>query len=205
MKKALRKPPPFRAIVVAGVGLAFATLVRPALADPVHTGTVELGKSTLFYRDAGKGHPVVFVHALLTDSRTWDDQLLGLSDRRRLLAPDLSGQGFSSPWHADKISSEAYADELLEFIDAMKLREPADLVGLSGGGSSGPSIANRRYSLVASMQIRNLTNHNNPGPIIGNITSPLFGQANQPARSGGGIFSESANNRRLELQIRFTF
>lgn len=134
MKKALRKPPPFRAIVVAGVGLAFATLVRPALADPVHTGTVELGKSTLFYRDAGKGHPVVFVHALLTDSRTWDDQLLGLSDRRRLLAPDLSGQGFSSPWHADKISSEAYADELLEFIDAMKLREPADLVGLSGGG-----------------------------------------------------------------------
>lgn len=74
-----------------------------------------------------------------------------------------------------------------------------------GGGSSGPSIANRRYSLVASMQIRNLTNHNNPGPIIGNITSPLFGQANQPAGSGGGIFSESANNRRLELQIRFTF
>jgi hypothetical protein len=55
------------------------------------------------------------------------------------------------------------------------------------------------------MQIRNLTNHNNPGPIIGNITSPLFGLANQPAGSGGGVFSESANNRRLELQTRFTF
>jgi hypothetical protein len=55
------------------------------------------------------------------------------------------------------------------------------------------------------MQIRNITNHNNPGPIIGNITSPLFGQANQPAGSGGGIFSESANNRRLELQTRFNF
>jgi hypothetical protein len=54
------------------------------------------------------------------------------------------------------------------------------------------------------MQIRNLTNHNNPGPIIGSITSPLFGQANQPAGAGGG-FSESANNRRLELQMRFTF
>ena len=54
------------------------------------------------------------------------------------------------------------------------------------------------------MQIRNLTNHNNPGPIIGNITSPLFGQANQPAGSGG-LFTESANNRRLELQTRFTF
>jgi hypothetical protein len=43
------------------------------------------------------------------------------------------------------------------------------------------------------------------GPIIGNITSPLFGQANQPAGGAGFIFSEAANNRRLELQMRFTF
>lgn len=73
------------------------------------------------------------------------------------------------------------------------------------GGSAGGSAASRRYSLVVSLQIRNLTNHNNPGAIIGNITSPLFGQANQPAGSGNSIFSESANNRRLELQMRFTF
>ena len=73
-----------------------------------------------------------------------------------------------------------------------------------GGGQGGAPAANRRYSLTISMQIRNITNHNNPGPIIGNITSPLFGQANQPAGSGG-LFSESANNRRLELQTRFTF
>jgi len=52
---------------------------------------------------------------------------------------------------------------------------------------------------------RNLLNHTNPGPIIGNITSPIFGQANQPAGGGGFIFSEAANNRRLELQMRFTF
>lgn len=70
-----------------------------------------------------------------------------------------------------------------------------------GGGSSG----NRHYNLTISMQIRNLINHNNPGPIIGNLTSPLFGMANQPAGDGAGIFSESANNRRLELQTRLTF
>jgi hypothetical protein len=55
------------------------------------------------------------------------------------------------------------------------------------------------------MYIRNVTNHNNPGPIIGNIASPLFGQANQPAGYGGGAFSEAANNRRLELQTRLTW
>jgi hypothetical protein len=64
---------------------------------------------------------------------------------------------------------------------------------------------NRRYSLSIMMSIRNLLNHNNPGPIIGNITSPLFGHANQPAGSGGGGFSEAANNRRLELQMRLNF
>jgi hypothetical protein len=48
-------------------------------------------------------------------------------------------------------------------------------------------------------------NHTNPGPIIGNITSPLFGQANHLAGGGGFIFSEAANNLRLELQVRFTF
>jgi hypothetical protein len=56
------------------------------------------------------------------------------------------------------------------------------------------------------LSIRNLLNHTNPGPIIGNITSPLFGQANQMAGNQNGEgFSENANNRRLELQMRLAF
>jgi hypothetical protein len=81
--------------------------------------------------------------------------------------------------------------------------------GPFGGGSVSNSVATgRRYNLAISLSIRNILNHNNPGPIIGNITSPWFGVANQPygvATVGGTGFSESANNRRLELQARFTF
>ncbi|HSB27866.1 MAG TPA: hypothetical protein VLE19_08425 [Pyrinomonadaceae bacterium] len=55
------------------------------------------------------------------------------------------------------------------------------------------------------MSIRNIINHTNPGPIIGNIKSPVFGKANQPSDAGGCGFSESANNRRLELQTGLTF
>jgi len=62
----------------------------------------------------------------------------------------------------------------------------------------------RKYTLTISMQGRNLFNHTNPGAIIGDITSPLFGQANSMA-GGYGAFSENANNRRLELQMRFSF
>jgi len=62
----------------------------------------------------------------------------------------------------------------------------------------------RRYNLTASISARNLLNHVNEGPIIGQITSPLFGEANSVA-GGYGAFAETANNRRLELQMRFTF
>jgi hypothetical protein len=83
---------------------------------------------------------------------------------------------------------------------------PPGSPGNGGGGSGGVSSTRQRYNLTVSLSIRNLTNHNNPGPIIGNITSPLFGLANQSAGSGGGGgISESANNRRAELQIRFAF
>ena len=78
------------------------------------------------------------------------------------------------------------------------------------GGSQGPGVVNtgHRFSLAVGVVVRNLLNHNNPGPIIGDVTSSLFGQANQPYGAGslGGTgFSESANNRRLELQTRLTF
>jgi hypothetical protein len=82
---------------------------------------------------------------------------------------------------------------------------PTSPFGVGGASPGIAAPANRRFNLTISMYIRNATNHNNPGPIIGDITSPLFGQANQPAGVGGGIFSESANNRRLELQTRLTF
>ena len=84
-----------------------------------------------------------------------------------------------------------------------------------------PATTSHRYNLTLSASARNLLNRNNPGPIIGNITSPLFGQANQIGGGGGGgggggagggfggpggvSLSENANNRRVELQLRLTF
>jgi hypothetical protein len=71
---------------------------------------------------------------------------------------------------------------------------------------TGRGEARRPYTLSFTMEMANLLNHTNSGPIIGNITSPLFGRANQPSGGGGfGGFSEAANNRRFEFQTRFTF
>lgn len=78
----------------------------------------------------------------------------------------------------------------------------------TGGAAGGSSSTGHRFVLSVSMAIRNIVNRDNPGAIIGNVTSPLFGRANQPYGAGslGGTgFSESADNRRLELQVRLRF
>ena len=78
----------------------------------------------------------------------------------------------------------------------------------SGTSISGVAASEGRYTISIAACLRNILNHNNPGPITGDVTSPLFGHANQSygATSLGGTgFSETANNRRLELQAKFIF
>lgn len=73
-------------------------------------------------------------------------------------------------------------------------------------GPFGPPPSPHRYRIGLGLSVRNLTNHTNPGPIVGSIASPLFGQANQMyGQVNGEGFSENASNRRLELQVRFVF
>jgi hypothetical protein len=86
---------------------------------------------------------------------------------------------------------------------------PANVAQAAGGGIGriiGTPTTSHRYNLSIGLSIRNLLNHTNAGPIIGNITSPLFGFANQVSGGMNGEgFYETANNRRLESQLRFTF
>lgn len=78
----------------------------------------------------------------------------------------------------------------------------------AGGGSQGGPPPEKPYRLTISIQAQNIFNHTNPGPVIGNLSSPLFGQSNT---IGGGSFSDgggsnaSGGNRRVELQLRFNF
>src|ERR1017187_4940908 len=74
------------------------------------------------------------------------------------------------------------------------------------GGLIGSPSTSHRFNLSIGLSVRNLLNHTNPGPIVGTITSPSFAFANQIAGGQNGEgFYETANNRRLESQIKFTF
>jgi hypothetical protein len=76
--------------------------------------------------------------------------------------------------------------------------------GGSGGGGRGPDAgaSNRRYSMTFSVQARNVFNDVNVLPPIGNLSSPMFGESNGLA---GRPYNDSSSNRRLDLQMTFTF
>jgi hypothetical protein len=76
--------------------------------------------------------------------------------------------------------------------------------GLLGSIFPGPP-ADREYKVTIGFSTRNILNHTNPGPIIGNISSQLFGRSN--GLSGGlpGTFLSDANNRTTEIMTTFSF
>jgi hypothetical protein len=77
--------------------------------------------------------------------------------------------------------------------------------GLSGGGGGGNlfggAATNRRYNLTFSISGRNIFNSVTPASPIGNLSSPFFGQS----IALGGFFSSASSNRRVDLQMMFSF
>ncbi|MBV9179937.1 MAG: carboxypeptidase regulatory-like domain-containing protein [Acidobacteria bacterium] len=71
------------------------------------------------------------------------------------------------------------------------------MAGIFGGGSTG-----RRYNVTLSISARNLFNTLNPGLPVGNLSSPYFAQSISIA---GGPFSSASANRRLDMQVMFSF
>jgi len=87
----------------------------------------------LYYKDWGKGRPVVFSHGWPLTADAWEDQMVFLAERGyRVVAHDRRGHGRSSqPWNGNDMDS--YADDLSMLIETLDLRG-ATLVGHSTGG-----------------------------------------------------------------------
>lgn len=66
----------------------------------------------------------------------------------------------------------------------------------------GPSATNRKYSLAFSVIGRNIFNNVNVATPVGNLGSPIFGEPNAPA---GRPYGDSSSNRRIDLQVTFSF
>jgi hypothetical protein len=74
--------------------------------------------------------------------------------------------------------------------------------GGPGGGFGPGNPTNRKYGLTLSVSAQNLFNNVNVATPVGIVTSPIFSFANGLA---GRPFSTTTANRRLDLQILFSF
>jgi non-heme chloroperoxidase len=96
--------------------------------------TLETADGTrIYYKDWGKGPPVVFSHGWPLSSDAWEDQMLFLAERGfRCIAHDRRGHGRSGqPWDGNEM--DTYGDDLASLMAHLELKG-ATLVGHSTGG-----------------------------------------------------------------------
>ena len=96
----------------------------------------------LAYDDDGPGPVVVLLHGFPLDRTMWESQQATLGSLYRVIAPDLRGHGQSAAPEG-VYTIDAMADDVVELLDALGLREPVVLGGLSMGGYVALSVALR--------------------------------------------------------------
>jgi len=105
----------------------------------------------IYYEEAGKGFPIVFLSGLGQAISTWRIQIRFFSKEFRVVAYDTRGQGGSDrPESAEAYRLSLHADDLLALMDHLGIQR-AHLIGLSHGGMVAQWVALRAPERVAGL------------------------------------------------------
>ncbi len=136
----------------------------------------------IYYKDWGKGQPVVFSHGWPLSSDAWEDQMFFLSSKGyRCIAHDRRGHGRSSqPWEGNDM--DTYADDLAELVEALDLKDAVHIGHSTGGGE------------VARYIGRHGTKRVSKAVLIGAVTPLMLKTASNPGGLPMEVFDDIRTN-----------
>jgi pimeloyl-ACP methyl ester carboxylesterase len=133
--------------------------------------------------ERGSGPSVILLHGLFLDHTTWNDLSATLSERYRVVAPDLPGFGASEKPPVSRFSYEveAFAEAVADLYAALELGR-AHVVGHCLGGAVALVLASRHPELVSKLVLVDALSET---PRLG-----AFGQIGLMPLLGGFVFKQ---------------
>ncbi|MBP7705183.1 MAG: alpha/beta hydrolase [Caulobacter sp.] len=133
-----------RDVMLGAAGLAIASTLPLAAcaADPkaASHGETDMPYVTakdgaqIYYKDWGKGQPIVFSHGWPLTADDWDAQMMFFANNGyRVIAHDRRGHGRSTQtWDGNEM--DTYADDLLVLVEHLDLKDAIHIGHSTGGG-----------------------------------------------------------------------
>jgi non-heme chloroperoxidase len=115
----------------------------------IKVGKENSGDIEIFYKDWGKGQPIVFSHGWPLSADDWDAQMLFFGRQGyRVIAHDRRGHGRSSQtWDGNEM--DTYADDLAALAEYLDLKDAIHVGHSTGGGEVARYIGRHGTKRVA--------------------------------------------------------
>lgn len=124
-----------------------------APASPEIANRLELGDYHFNYHDQGQGDAILLIHGSgpgVTAWANWRGVIPALSQRARVIAPDMLGFGYTRFPAGRALDPATWVDSLVRLLDALKI-EKVSVVGNSFGGAIALALAHAHPQRVRKL------------------------------------------------------